>query len=394
VLVTETPSPASGRDSEGAVTGSQPPASLPTAELDPLSLTAPRVRLEPLLTRLGVSLVIAAFFVWMLHAAAMPLVPARELWMGLRGWTVAGYVLGWSVVHVIRAARWRLLLSPLGEVTWRRVFAASFIGFLAILMFPLRTGEVVRPILIRERGRISAWAAAGTLAAERIVDGLVLSLMMLIALGVATPLDPLPERLGDLPIRVSIIPRGAYVAVLAFSAALVSMLAFHIWRDPARRLVERVLGVLSEPLARWTSARLERLADGLSFLSGVRHSLPFLLATSAYWLLNAACTWLLGWGTGLEGFGFARACVVTGVLAIFGVLMPNAPGFVGAFQFSLYAGLAVFYPREQVLGEGALFVSLIYLGQLLVTFGFAGWAAWGGGFGNGTSFLAQASKKQ
>jgi len=42
-----------------------------------------------------------------------------------------------------------------------------------------------------------------------------------VELGLATPLDPLPERLGDLPIRVAIIPRGAYVAVLGFSAALV-----------------------------------------------------------------------------------------------------------------------------------------------------------------------------
>jgi glycosyltransferase 2 family protein len=387
--VTETPSPATSRDSEGIATGSAPPQSMRSAELDPLSLSAPVVRLKPLLLRLVISLGIAAFFVWMLHEGAMPLVPAREFWAGLRGWTVAGYVFGWSIVHVIRAARWRLLLAPLGEVTWRRVFAASFIGYLAILMFPLRTGEVVRPILIRERGRISAWAAAGTLAAERIVDGLVLSLMMFIALGLATPLDPLPERLGDLPIRVSIIPSAAYVAVLGFSVALLSMLAFHIWRASARRLVERLLGVVSQPFAHWASLRLERLADGLNFLSGVQHSVPFVLATAAYWLLNAACTWLLGWGTGLLGFSFARACVVTGVLAIFGVLMPNAPGFVGAFQFSLYAGLAMFYARENVFGAGALFVFLIYLGQMLVTFGFAGWAAWAG-LGSRSSFLAES----
>src|SRR6185436_18938982 len=82
---------------------------------------------------------------------------------------------------------------------------------------------------------------------------------------------------------------------------------------------------------------------------------------------------------GFVDFSFARACVVTGVLAIFGVLLPNAPGFVGAYQFSLYAGLAIFYPREQVLGEGALFVFLIYLAQILVVVSLAGWAAWFGG---------------
>jgi hypothetical protein len=391
--VTETPSPTTSRDSEEAATGSQPPASL-SAELDPLSLSQPAMRMGSLLSKLGISLAIAGIFVWMLRAGAMPLVPARELWDGLRGWTVGGYLLGWSAVHLVRAARWKLLLSPLGDVSWRRVLAASFLGFLAILMFPLRTGEVVRPLLIRERGRISAWAAAGTLAAERIVDGLVLSLMLLVALALATPLDPLPDSLGDLPIRVSIIPGGAYVAALGFTAALLVMFAFHLWRGAAQRLIERVLGLISAPFAAWVSERLGRLAEGLGFLSGVRHSLPFVLATVLYWLLNAACTWLLGWGSGLEAFSFSRACVVTGVLAIFGVLMPNAPGFVGAFQFSLYAGLAVFYAREHVLGEGALFVFLIYLGQMLVTFAFAAWAAFAGGFASNADLLARTSKPE
>jgi len=351
------------------------------AELDPPSVAPASMRLRPILLRLGVSLAIAGFFVWALHTGAMPLVPERQFWNGLHLWTLPAYLVGWSLVHVLRAARWKLLLAPLGEVSLRRVFAASFLGYLAILMLPLRTGEVVRPLLIRERGKLSVWAAAGTLAAERIVDGLVLSLMMFLALGLATPLDPLPDSIGDLPIRVSIIPHGAYLAVLGFTAALLALLAFHLWRQPARRLVEWLLGGVSPRLSRWVSTRLESLADGLQFLSGVWQALPFVLATTGYWLLNAACTWVLGWGTGLPDFGFARACVVTGVLAIFGVLMPNAPGFVGAFQFSLYAGLAVFYPREQVLGEGALFVLLLYLGQTLVTFVFAGWAAWFGGLG-------------
>src|SRR5689334_22198627 len=109
VAVTETPSPTSSRNSEGIATGSEPPASMPAAELDPLSLSAPEVRFRPLLVRLGISLVVAGIFVWMLHAAAMPLVPPRDVWAGLRSWTVVVYLLGWSAVHVIRAARWRLL---------------------------------------------------------------------------------------------------------------------------------------------------------------------------------------------------------------------------------------------------------------------------------------------
>jgi len=337
------------------------------------------VPLKSLALRLGISLAIAAFFVWALRAGAMPLVPERDAWNGLRIWTVPAFVLGWAVVQVVRAARWKLLLQPLGEVSLRRVFSASFLGYLAILVFPVRAGEVVRPLLIVQGGKISPWAAAGTLAAERIVEGLVLSLLLLAALPLSSPLSPLPESIGDLPIRVSLIPHGANLAALGFTCALLVLVVFHVWKEPARRLVEWLLGGISPRLSQWTSSRLESLADGLTFLSGLRRALLFVSATLLYWLLNAGCTWLIGWGTGLPDFTFARAYVVTGVLAIFGVLMPNAPGFVGAYQFSLYAGLAIFYARERVLGAGALFVFLMYLAQVLVLVCLAGWAAWFGG---------------
>jgi glycosyltransferase 2 family protein len=325
-----------------------------------------------LLWQLAIGLVIAGFFIWVMRTGAMPLIPGAHSFADMRWWTVPAYFVGWSVVHVIRAGRWQLLLSPIAPVSTRRVFGASWVGFLAILLLPLRTGEVVRPMLIREQGRLSAWAAAGTLGAERIVDGLVLSIMLFVALASSTPLDPLPERLGDLPIPVSIIPGAAYAALLVFSIAFVVMLAFHRWKQGARHVVDSVFLRISPRLGSWISGRVENVAEGLRFLSLWRQSVPFVLATVAYWMLNVACTWLLGWGVGFEGFSYGRACVLSGVLAL-GVLMPNAPGFFGAYQFSLYAALAVFYPRGPVLDRGAAHVFLMYVLQTLITIVFAGW---------------------
>jgi uncharacterized protein (TIRG00374 family) len=356
--------------------GLEPPEVPPSAQEPESGLGGTPVvgagRARSLLWRLAVGLVIAALFVWVMRAGALPLVPSEAVLGAVRWWTLGVYFLGWSVVHVLRAARWQLLLSPIAQVGMRRVFAASFVGFLAILVLPLRAGEVVRPVMIRQEGKLSAWAAAGTLGAERIVDGLVLSVMLFVALAFSEPLDPLPERLGDLPISVSIIPRAAYAALLLFTVALVVMLAFHRWRQAARRLVQRIVGSVSPRLADWVTGRVEKVADGLRFLSLWRQSVPFLLMTVAYWTLNVACTWLLGWGVGFEGFTYGRACVLSGVLAL-GILMPNAPGYFGAYQFSLYAALAVFYPRDLVLGQGAALVFGMYVLQTLVTLVFAGW---------------------
>jgi glycosyltransferase 2 family protein len=276
----------------------------------------------------------------------------------------------WSSVHVLRAVRWQLLLKPIAEVPMRRVLAASFVGYLAILVLPLRAGEVVRPVMIRERGQLSAWAAMGTIGAERVVDGLTLCLMLFFALQLATPLDPLPDRLGDLPISVKLIPSAAYAALVMFAVALVAMTVFHIWHRTARGLLQRIFGVFSPAAGVWVADRVQKVADGVRFLSHWRYSVPFLLVTIVYWLGNALSTWLLAWGVGFRDFDFTQACVTTGVLAL-GILVPNAPGFFGAFQFSVYAGLAMFYPREQVLSVGAACVFLLYLCQVGITAGFA-----------------------
>ena len=124
------------------------------------------------IAKLAVSLLIGAGFVWLLQVGALPLVPGPEAFRKLRWWTVPSYVLLWTVVHALRAGRWYWLLAPVQRVSLRTLLPVAFVGFGAILLLPLRTGEVVRPVLIHRQSRVSGWAATGTIAAERIIDGL------------------------------------------------------------------------------------------------------------------------------------------------------------------------------------------------------------------------------
>src|SRR4029453_16136457 len=74
-----------------------------------------------------------------------------------------------------RAVRWRFLLRSFAEVPLRRVLAVSWIGFAAILLMPFRIGEIVRPYMLREKGKVSMSAATGSVVAERAVAGLFFS---------------------------------------------------------------------------------------------------------------------------------------------------------------------------------------------------------------------------
>jgi len=323
------------------------------------------------LPKLLASLVIAACFAALLHAGGLPLWPPRDALQRVEWWAAPTYFALWCVVHVLRAARWKLLLAPLDAVPMRRVLGVSFIGFAAIVILPFRTGEVVRPYLIRSRASVSGWAATGTIAAERIVDGLFLTIMLAIAMTVATPLSPLPDRIGHLPISAAVVPGATYFALALFTCAFVAMGAFYFQRALAERLSRAVLGLISPRLATWFAQRVEKVASGLGFLPRPSLFVPFVAATAVYWLLNCLATWALARAVGLEQFRYSEACVVTGVLAL-GILVPNAPGFFGAFQFSIYAALALYYPVDVVLSAGAAYVLYVYALQLAVTLAAAG----------------------
>jgi uncharacterized membrane protein YbhN (UPF0104 family) len=155
---------------------------------------------------------------------------------------------------------------------------------------------------------------------------------------------------------------------MVFVAAFALMSVFYWWRDWARRVTRAVVGLVSLKLADWLSGRVEQVADGLGFLRKPRYSLPFLAATLAYWLLNGVSWWLLAQAVGIERLTLFQAFATMGVLAL-GILIPNAPGFFGAFQLAIYAGLAMYLPPDEVVGQGSVYVFLTYVIQVSITLG-------------------------
>jgi hypothetical protein len=317
----------------------------------------------PFALRLGISLAIGAGFAWVLGRGGLPIVPEPEAFAELAPWAVPIYLLSLIGVHWFRAARWRYLLQTVGEVRLRDVVSTSFTGFAAILFLPLRMGEVVRPYLVSKRGAVGGWQAAGTVAAERVIDGLVLSAVLFVGLVTTTALDPLPDHVGGLAVPVATVPRAAYGALALFAACFLLMALLYRWRRRALRLTRATLGRLSPRWGKRAARVLEHVIAGLGFLPRARQLAPFLLETGCYWGLNAAGLWLLAQGCGLPAIGFGQACVVMGCIGI-GILVPAGPGYFGTFQISAYLALAMYVPPERVAVSGAAYVFIAYVSQL------------------------------
>ena len=326
--------------------------------------------------KLLASAIITVGIIFTLQKGGLTLVPEGRDFASVRWVTIPAYVVTLAAMSYFRAVRWRFLLRSFADVSRKRVLTVSCIGFAAILLMPFRIGEIVRPYMLREKGKISMSSATGTVVAERVVDGLFLSIILALALVFIPTVHPLPATVVGLHISVHQVRTSGFVMLGFFTSAFVTIAVFYFARSWAHRMTLAVLGIVSPKLAEKLAGTAEKLAGGLHFLGRGRDAGGFLLETAAYWGLNALGMWVLAWGCGVahadgSPITFGEACALMGMLGCT-ILIPGPPGLLGVFQAGIYAGMTMYFPESIVTGPGAASVFLLYAIQLVWTIGAAG----------------------
>jgi hypothetical protein len=321
-------------------------------------LNAPVPTEAPLLVRLLpkliVSVALGALFAWLAARGGVPLLPPASAFARVASWTIPVYLASLGLVHWFRASRWRFLIAPIKQVPLRDVILLNWIGFFAIFALPLRLGEIARPTLTKLRYGIPISVGFGTVAVERVLDGLLTSLC------VAWALFVLP-RIGTVDPVARHLPTYGYAALLLFTCAFIALGMFLWQRKLAARLTEWGVGLVSKSLGQLLAEKVGNVADGLRSIGSVRLAACFLAESFVYWGVNAVGVWLLGRGCGLP-MSLGHAVAVMGVLAI-GILLPTGPGLFGNFQLAVFACLKLFFPESLVTTQGAVFVFLLYVLQ-------------------------------
>lgn len=280
-------------------------------------------------------------------------VDARQVLAELAHLPVLGVVVylgSLALTHLFRAWRWEYLLRPAGtSVPFGRLLAISSVGFMAILALPVRLGEFVRPYYVARDRRMRMSAALGTVAVERIIDGLVISIVFFVSYLVSA---------GD---RFSRELRfAAWLSLLGF-LALTSFLAFALWRPEATirialraSLVQIVFPARAERIA----DKLRSLISGFRVLTDARNLTVFLAQTVAYWGFNGLGMWILARQMGLDiSLGAAMATMsFTGVV----LSLPNAPGLVGQFHAAIKLSLMSYLPAPLVNSKGIAYSVVLH----------------------------------
>jgi glycosyltransferase 2 family protein len=269
------------------------------------------------LVRIGIGTAATGAFLWLFLRE----VDLGEAWReitSLPGWTMVA-ALGLVVANVlIMAIRWGYLLEGAGyRIGLWKLFSTVAVGRGANNILPARGGDLLRIEALRER-QVPVFASAGTLFAERLLDGVVLSSWILLGALMIGQGGPM------------LLTGVALSAGAALGVALVALAA----RDPDR--AERFAWRATRKLPPRWHTRFTRAAahfvDGLGAFRGRRRIVAVFAASAAMWLADVAMYYIVG------EFAFALDLPVGAYFLLEGIgnlalAVPATAAGIGTFDY-------------------------------------------------------------
>jgi uncharacterized protein (TIRG00374 family) len=218
---------------------------------------------------------------------------------------------------LLRAARWRVLLSASGNVPFGLTFWVMTVGYLGNSLLPMRAGDVGRSYLMGQRAGMGGTFALATTVAERVLDAGFLVIVGGLSL------------LGH-PLVPDWLSQGLIVLAVVSSIGLVVLLALPRFWDPLASRLERTPR-LSSTVRRLRERWLDRFFEGLASIRHPGRMALFLVLTCALWFVDAVCTVLVARALGVV-LSIPAALVLLSALGASSAV-PLTPGQIGVFQW-------------------------------------------------------------
>lgn len=260
-------------------------------------------------------------------------------------WLVAALCFS-LVSHWLRAARWSLMLEPLGvKPSTLNSFYAVMIGYVFNFAIP-RMGEISRCGVLNQTNQIPVSQSLGTVVVERIFDLLVLILLTLLVLVLEfntvfgffneTVFEPLTQKFAGIGVVV-LFAGIAGMAVLVGIALRYKHLLIH--SAIAGKVITLVWG----------------FADGFRSVFKLRKPLLFFVQTIGIWVLYFCNTYAFLQAFDATAHLSLSATASILVIGTFGFAAPVSGG-IGAYHLFVAKGLAL-YGVASVAGGVFGFVS-------------------------------------
>ena len=297
------------------------------------------------------------FFVTQLDAGEMVTLLAEANYVYLIP-AVGLYFLG----VLFRAYRWRFLLNPMRRIPVRRLYPVVVIGYTANNLLPMRLGELVRSYYLARRENLSTSSALGSVAVERVFDGL--TLIALVALTA-----PLLLLLGEFDWTTGISQSAAIalavVVVLAFGGLLAFFTLLASWPG-FEAAVARLLRLIPGKPGRLAVSFFGSFVSALGILNSPRKHLALIGLSLPIWVCEFLVYFLVSYSFNIGSYfdSLGVYLLAIGLLTATSNLatgIPSAIGGIGPFEVVAQQTLIALGIGATVAGAYSVFVHLVAL---------------------------------
>jgi glycosyltransferase 2 family protein len=270
----------------------------------------------------------AACLAWTAH-----LVSGRDFIHHVRGlnWRLVALAVSVDVLsYACQGVRWKLLLQPVGRLSWFDATQAIYAGLFTSEVLPLRAGEGVRAWIAARRLGTGVTAVVPSMLAERLFDGL----WLMTGIGLVATAVSLPQPLSGIG--------RAFAGTLLAATCTILYVASRPAPPPRPGVVSSVLARIRTGLA----------AIGLAPRTWLAFAFSFLLISGqvlAFWIV------LRAYGIPLPLWSGAAVAFMVQL----GTAIPNAPANVGTYQFFTILGLSVFHVTASIAAGFSMVVFVI-----------------------------------
>lgn len=314
----------------------------------------------------AVAVVLAALLLWLLFRDTN----WSEVFRSIREidlfWLAAVHV-PLLMTFPLRVKRWSYIVRASDPVSFRTMFSATQIGFLANFTLFGRVGEAVRALVLTRLTDIKFSKSLAMVALDRVADLMALMVVLLVTLAAYRPEETVvipPETFGTAePIAFTATQYNALslAASLFLAFVLTCFVLLYTNRALVVRLSEKIIGIVSKRIGTYIAGAVDHFAHGLHIFRS-----PFDMAKA---LVYSLLTWLGGilaiqcmlYAFDIQGPWYT-AVFMQALLSIF-VAAPNTPGFVGQFHVPIVITLVMLVPDINV-DKAKAYAIVMHLAQL------------------------------
>ena len=223
----------------------------------------------------------------------------------------------YTLALLLRSERWYLLLKNDFIETRFRILRVVIIGYAMNCIFPIKIGEIGRPILLASKNKIKIPLIVGTVFVERLMDIVVLSLLFLF--GAAASLDIIIDEFGLKSIVVPLIL--ILLVLIIFICSIYLNINFKL--NNRKIKIPFVLPNLID--------KFHGFIDGVTVWKHQGYFISSIIVTFLSWFFEAIAYWSIGVSFNID-MTISQFFLVLWA-ATFGFLVPNIGAGIGTFEF-------------------------------------------------------------